>query len=580
MKRKTAYLVGASLLAVTAGCVEELDATTAEVQTNMRFCPNTTVGAAAAAKMALSGAGYTRQQAISIASGFCTTRGTTVFSDTATLFPAPCDPCANLNAAPGTACYSELGPWMEAAGARRFLAPRAAGGKGLPNNALDKQALAKLIAGSRAVKVGAPGLSCNNDARVRGECTDLARVAVAVRELNASRSDVFLDSASRSGELADWVEAMGIWGWGQGANGNWGYDVILPKAGVATLIARAAGFRHEQGHTPCGSSSCDTYFIDTNEAIVNWRPYVDWAGYRGLAQGTASCPASVQAVPSPRPVAGNYLALGDSFSSGEGVAPYMGGTDQGDNTCHRSTMAYPRLLSREVGGGHVPAFWACSGATTNDVMVDAFKTEPRQLDRIGSNDQTITLSIGGNDSLFAAVVTACVEGTGDCRAAMQPQVNERLEALEGRRQIAGVHRLRDVYVAIANRAPNAKILVINYPELFSGASLPAGTQWCRADFSVGYVSAEEARWLDQQGEALNAVIARELTQARTMISNSARLRLVDVSKMSRGFGACRDESWFHRIRVRLRAPHIAESFHPNAYGVWALTQAVRAALLP
>lgn len=579
MKRKTAYLVGASLLAVMAGCVDELDTTTAEVQTNMRFCPNTTVGAAAAAKMALSGAGYTRQQAIAIASGFCTTRGTTVFSDTAALFPAPCDPCANLYAAPGTACYSELGPWMEAAGARRFLDPRAAGGKGLPHNALDKQTLAKLIAGSRAVKVGAPNLTCNQNALARSECTDMARVAVAVRELNAARADVFADSRSRSGELVDWVEAMGIWGWGQGAQGNWGYDVILAKGGVATLIARAAGFRHEQGQTPCGSSSCDTYFLDTNEATANWRPYVDWAGYHGLAQGTATCPASIPGVPSPGPSLGNYLALGDSFSSGEGVTPYVEGTDAGDNTCHRSTQAYPLLLSRDVGGGHVPAFWACSGATTNDVMTAAFKTEPPQLDHVSGSNQTITVSIGGNDSLFATVVSECVRD-GDCRGAMQPQVNARLEALEGRRQIEGVHRLRDVYVAIANRAPNAKILVINYPELFSGRSLPQSAQWCRPDFSVGYLSADEARWLDDQGEALNAVITRELAQARTMIANSARLRLVDVSKMSRGFGACRDEAWFHRIRVRLRPPQFAESFHPNAYGIWALTQAVRAALLP
>src|SRR5690606_8987166 len=72
----------------------------------------------------------------------------------------------------------------------------------------------------------------------------------------------------------------------------------------------------------------------------------------------------------PRPTT-PYLALGDSFSSGEGVEPFELGTNQaGYNLCHRSEDAYPRLISGtsakipSLGSG---GFRACSGAVTENI---------------------------------------------------------------------------------------------------------------------------------------------------------------------------------------------------------------------
>jgi hypothetical protein len=47
-------------------------------------------------------------------------------------------------------------------------------------------------------------------------------------------------------------------------------------------------------------------------------------------------------------VALRYIALGDSFSSGEGVPPFRPGTDQYlpvRDTCHRSFRGYPALIA-------------------------------------------------------------------------------------------------------------------------------------------------------------------------------------------------------------------------------------------
>lgn len=69
---------------------------------------------------------------------------------------------------------------------------------------------------------------------------------------------------------------------------------------------------------------------------------------------TANAAPSVQAV--------DYVALGDSYSSGVGSGSYIGSS--GD--CKRSTLAYPSLWAAANSPASF-AFTACSGARTGDV---------------------------------------------------------------------------------------------------------------------------------------------------------------------------------------------------------------------
>ena len=66
-----------------------------------------------------------------------------------------------------------------------------------------------------------------------------------------------------------------------------------------------------------------------------------------------------------------YVAMGDSFSSGEGVTPFITGTDKNapdENRCHRSEDAYPLLLEEDEDLNlNLTAFVACSGATTSNI---------------------------------------------------------------------------------------------------------------------------------------------------------------------------------------------------------------------
>ncbi|MDQ3154030.1 MAG: hypothetical protein M3R63_20705 [Actinomycetota bacterium] len=69
------------------------------------------------------------------------------------------------------------------------------------------------------------------------------------------------------------------------------------------------------------------------------------------------------------PPPAKYVAMGDSFSSGEGNAPFEAGTDTSSNTCHRSPLAYPRLLQNDLNLGST-AFVACSGAVSDYIIND------------------------------------------------------------------------------------------------------------------------------------------------------------------------------------------------------------------
>ena len=104
----------------------------------------------------------------------------------------------------------------------------------------------------------------------------------------------------------------------------------------------------------------------------------------------------------------NYIALGDSYSSGEGNPPFLAGTDGPNDYCHRSPQAYSEVLGSLFG--IAPRFYACSGAVTSDITSTFHDTEPPQLTQPGTDSSAdlVTMTIGGNDAGFADVLQACI----------------------------------------------------------------------------------------------------------------------------------------------------------------------------
>src|SRR3954449_10471124 len=95
-------------------------------------------------------------------------------------------------------------------------------------------------------------------------------------------------------------------------------------------------------------------------------------------------------------LADNYVALGDSYSSGTGTRDYSL-----NSTCQRGPYAYPALIKADRPNTNLN-FVACSGAKTADVMNN-------QISAVTSTTNIVTITIGGNDAGFSSVITKCAE---------------------------------------------------------------------------------------------------------------------------------------------------------------------------
>jgi lysophospholipase L1-like esterase len=265
-----------------------------------------------------------------------------------------------------------------------------------------------------------------------------------------------------------------------------------------------------------------------------------------------------------------YVALGDSFSSGEGVPPFRKGTNRylpPRNKCHRSYRAYSALVAGRRSSPGIWGFWACSGARLRDLTSpsDDNPGEPAQLDRIalpGKSDgrvDLVTLTIGGNDAQFRQVWLPCfVAHVGRILGSCHPDWHATVGL--------SIRRLRTtlppLYRALRARAPRARILVLGYPNPFP-AVVPAVSR-CRRWFED-----DDLLWLNRTTLALNDAV-----RAAT-ISSGAGITYLAPSGFA-GHDACSAAPWFNGLELLpLRSRY---SFHPNVLGQRRLAKIVLAAI--
>jgi hypothetical protein len=201
----------------------------------------------------------------------------------------------------------------------------------------------------------------------------------------------------------------------------------LPPPAAPTGLTATAG--HAQVSLSWTASSGATSY-NVKRATVTGGPYTTIATGvtataftdTGLANGTTyfyvvsavnaggESPNSNQAQATPiAPQAGvNYVALGDSYSAGQGIPPFLQGTDSRPDFCHRSLAAYSEVISRARSLSL--NFWACSGAETGSITTDTFQGEPPQITEPGVDTSAglLTLTIGGNNAGFGDVLEFCI----------------------------------------------------------------------------------------------------------------------------------------------------------------------------
>jgi lysophospholipase L1-like esterase len=221
-------------------------------------------------------------------------------------------------------------------------------------------------------------------------------------------------------------------------------------------------------------------------------------------------------------IADNYVALGDSYSSGVGTREFY------EATCKRSVYAYPRLVAADRAGTSL-TFRACSGATTSSVTSE-------QLGALSSTTNIVTITVGGNDAGFSSIVTSCaLPWPWSCEG--------ELTTAEGfvRGTLPG--RLDTLYAAIHTDAPNARVIVLGYPRLFMGVDCNAGTFFSTIEMS-----------------RMNGVadLFKTVTQER---ATAHGFTFKDAIPGFTGHAICSSSEWLNGL-----SNPVEESFHPNRTG--------------
>ena len=239
-------------------------------------------------------------------------------------------------------------------------------------------------------------------------------------------------------------------------------------------------------------------------------------------------------IPGPVPIdpkaSGRYVALGDSYSAGEGLAPFEAGTEDvedGGDRCHRSAdMAYPLLLTFVDTYQTERVFRACSGANVENLfdVVQDHSGVPNRLGLqvgpgIAGDDVTlVTISVGGNDVDFAKVLSFCFDEGPDCSQLPYKGEYDSLEVWADAVIPALREELTGFYVRLREAFSRARIVVLGYPALFP-AKQPSihsvHTAVCSLLFRKW--SAPERQAIRDWGARLNRIIFEATEQARSGI---------------------------------------------------------------
>jgi lysophospholipase L1-like esterase len=246
-----------------------------------------------------------------------------------------------------------------------------------------------------------------------------------------------------------------------------------------------------------------------------------------------------------------YVAIGDSYTS----APLVPETDPRDG-CLRSSGNYPSLVAAELEGT-VLTDVSCAGADSLS-LVGVQRTfdggaQPPQLQAVTEDTSLVTISIGGNDfGLFSSLVGGCAQvaqqdPTGSpCTDLAAGQAPEALTKIR--------ERVASAVEGIRGRAPDARILVVGYPQI-----VPQGDRSC-PELPIAQGDLPFARTVNEG-----------LSEALRGAARKADAEYVDVYAATEGHDICSDDPW---IAGRETVEGQAQAFHQFAAEQRAVADAV------
>ncbi|MDT0377523.1 SGNH/GDSL hydrolase family protein [Streptomyces sp. DSM 42041] len=226
-------------------------------------------------------------------------------------------------------------------------------------------------------------------------------------------------------------------------------------------------------------------------------------------------------------LAGKYVALGDSYAVAPGTWTY----DDPDDPCRRGPLTYPRLwAAAHPSVDFVEA--SCSGATTADIL-------NTQVGSLTADTTLVTLQVGGNDVGFVEVLTNCILTIDD---------QDCLDGVALAKQAAnGVlsPALQQTYAAVRAKAPNAQVIVVGYPRLYT----------IGGDCGILGLSDRERTALNSAADTLAGIMSSRAAEAGFTFLDARPI--FDPHTLCSG-----NSEWV----TSLEWEKLNESYHPNTAG--------------
>ena len=254
-----------------------------------------------------------------------------------------------------------------------------------------------------------------------------------------------------------------------------------------------------------------------------------------------------------------YVAIGDSYTSAPGTGPKAAGSPA---SCSQTSVNYPHRIAEATGAEL--ADHSCNGANTTAVLgpqetVNSHQLiqEP-QIDGVGDDTDLITFRLGANDySLINRTFQCSIAYARHSLGSSEAPCTALDASSQGGPAEQALAKLKtnvqDVLGDLKDRAPNAKIIVIGYPQI-----LPASGTCDLFPLAPG----DEA-WAHEILDGLNDAL-----QAG---AESIDAPYIDMTGPSEGHDTCSDDPWMAGLKP---VPGAAVAFHPFTAEAQAVAQLV------
>ncbi|ONI78585.1 hypothetical protein ALI144C_27590 [Actinosynnema sp. ALI-1.44] len=293
-----------------------------------------------------------------------------------------------------------------------------------------------------------------------------------------------------------------------------------------------------------------------------------------------------------------WLALGDSYSSGEGIfnTPPAFST-QFDKECMRAhgngvqqtawgAGAYQQV--RDKFGMTTQRFVACTGAIIDDVPKElAEARESEQAEGTGRTKwDVVSFSFGGNNIKFSEVIFGCLNFRLESWQGYKPtgcveteeQMRRRVDMLVGQTPIvaseyAGQKTLPSLFDDLVDVVvPGGDVVVLGYPNVIED---PA--RWSRFRKFCAGVKKSDVPMLRNTGSYLNEQI-RNAVAAANFRHPGIKFHFIDIAhnpyelddKPENRHARCTKEDWINGVQFDVGQSghkyYMNRSFHPNQKG--------------